>query len=516
MAAAARTRAWSSGWRGPAIFSACPASATRTPDDFFDRLEADAGNLATIEGELYFEYHRGTYTSQSEVKRLNRLAEGRLQELEYVATARGLAGLEAPSRAAVEALWRVLLVNQFHDILPGSSIAEVYERTREELTDADRRGERTDRSRLLQGLGGGVAAAPTPVNTIGFARAEVAAKPGGDLVFVEAAPFSAGRLSATDDRVSLTRLEDGGLRLENGQLTAVLTGDGAVASLIHRQTGREALSGEANRFVLFDDRPTAYEAWDIDPFALETGRETGGPATVEVVSEGPLRAEVRFERAIGKASRLTQTIRLDAASGALVFDTTIDWRDRRTLLKAVFPIACQAPRATYETMFGAVERPTHASTDADAAQYEVPGHRWADLSEPGFGVSLLSDSRYGYSTFGNVMGLSLLRGTMSPDRMADIGVHRFAYALYPHAGDWRDAGTVAEAAQFNRPLLWMDGAPADVLDQPLASAAPGERRGRHDQAGRGRRWLDRAALREPWRGDQGDAHLRCSGGSGSI
>ncbi|HJW40468.1 MAG TPA: glycoside hydrolase family 38 C-terminal domain-containing protein, partial [Rhizomicrobium sp.] len=139
----------------------------------------------------------------------------------------------------------------------------------------------------------------------------------------------------------------------------------------------------------------------------------------------------------------------------------------RTLLKAVFPLSPKSPRATYETMFGAVERPTHANTDADLAQYEVPGHRWADLSEPGFGVSLLTDSRYGYSTFGSTMSLSLLRGTQSPDRDADVGVHRFAYALYPHASDWRQAGTVAEALHFNRPLLWTLGKPQAVLSKPL-------------------------------------------------
>ena len=138
----------------------------------------------------------------------------------------------------------------------------------------------------------------------------------------------------------------------------------------------------------------------------------------------------------------------------------------------MFPLAAKSPRATYETMFGAVERPTHASTDADLAQYEVPGHRWADLSEPGFGVSLLNDSRYGYATFDNVMSLSLLRGTASPDPHGDIGVHRFRYALFPHAGDWREGGTVGEAARFNRPLLWSNGAPPDVLAKPLMSAEP--------------------------------------------
>jgi len=141
-------------------------------------------------------------------------------------------------------------------------------------------------------------------------------------------------------------------------------------------------------------------------------------------------------------------------------------------VKAVFPIAARAVDATYETMFGAVQRPTHANTDADLARYEVPGHRWADLAEPGFGVSLLSDSRYGFSVFGDQMALSLVRGTLSPDPWADIGQHRFAYALYPHAGDWRTAGTVAEAARFNRPVLWTQGAAATVLHTALVTAEP--------------------------------------------
>src|SRR6185503_10765218 len=130
--------------------------------------------------------------------------------------------------------------------------------------------------------------------------------------------------------------------------------------------------------------------------------------------------------------------------------------------------------AAYETMFGAVERPTHANTDADLARYEVPGHRWADLSEPGFGVSLLSDARYGFSTYGRQMALSLVRGPVSPDAGADLGEHRFAYALYPHAGDWRAGGTVAEAARFNRPPLWVPGEPAPVLRHALALAEPAQ------------------------------------------
>jgi alpha-mannosidase len=445
-----------------------PRSETRDPNAFFDRLERDAEKFTTVEGELYFEYHRGTYTSQAEVKRLNRLIEGRLQDLDYLSATSMLAGKPAPSRAEVEGLWRVLLTNQFHDILPGSSISEVYERTRKELGELAAEIDARCKS-LLAGLS---LSGPSshPLNTTGVARSEITKGADGNLHHVIAAPFSAGRVEDTKEIVRL--IESGGeIRLENGRISAALAKDGSLRSLVHHAIGREVLADAANRFALFDDRPTQYEAWDIDPFALETGRATSGADRHTIVSNGPLRAEVRFEHRIGAKSRLVQTIRLDAATDHLEFDTEIDWRERRTLLKAIFPLAVKAPRATYETMCGAVERPTHASTDADLAQFEVPGHRWADLSEPDFGVSLLTDSRYGYATFDNVMSLSLLRGTMSPDATADLGKHSFRYALYPHAADWRRGGTVAQALRFNRPLLWA-AAPAAILERPLASAEP--------------------------------------------
>jgi alpha-mannosidase len=446
-----------------------PKSEVRDPNVFFDRLARDAENFATVEGELYFEYHRGTYTSQAETKRLNRLAEGRLQALDYLCTASALAGKPAPSRAEIESLWRVLLTNQFHDILPGSSIGEVYKRTERELSELAERAQ-TMAVTLLAGRDGSKAL--VPVNTTSFARAEVSAAPDGQLHFVTARPFSAGMVANTTEDVSLHVEKNGELRLENSKLVAILT-KGGLRSLVHKASGREALAGEANRFVLFDDRPTEYEAWDIDPFALETGREITERPADAIATMDVLRSSVTFVRRIGKKSRMTQTIRLDAGASHLEFDTTIDWHERRTLLKAMFPLAVKAPRATYETMCGAVERPTHANTDADLAQYEVPGHRWADLSEPQFGVSLLTDSSYGYSTFGNVMSLSLLRGTESPDPDADRGKHRFRYALYPHAGDWRAAGTVAEALRFNRPLIWGPSGVDAILEKPLVEAEPG-------------------------------------------
>jgi alpha-mannosidase len=446
-----------------------PKSAIRTPDDFFDRLGRDADKFAGIEGELYFEYHRGTYTSQAEIKRLNRQLEGALQTLEFLCTATLLAGKPAPSRDEVEHLWCTLLTNQFHDVLPGSSIAEVYVRARREL------GETLDASiALTQEMANTLSAngAATPINPIGHRRAEVTTTPNGELVFVVAGPLSSGAIGAANDAVALQEEKDGSIVLENLALRAVLAADGSVLSLVHNGSGREALAGLGNRFVLFDDRPTEYEAWDIDPFALETGREADASERGSIVSRDPLRCEVKYVRQLGTKSRLVQTIRLDAGANHLAFDTEIDWHERRTLLKVVFALNCKSPRATYETMFGAVERPTHANTDADLAQYEVPAHRWADLSEPGFGVSLLNDSLYGHSVFGNVMSLSLLRGTMSPDATADIGVHRLRYALYPHAGDWRDANTVRKAHCFNRPLVWARGTAAEILHRPLAAIEP--------------------------------------------
>jgi alpha-mannosidase len=451
-----------------------PKSDMRDPNVFFDRLARDADNLATVEGELYFEYHRGTYTSQAETKRLNRLLEGRLQDLEFLSTAAAITGKAHPSREAVEQHWRVLLTNQFHDILPGSSIGEVYKRTTRELAETADAVEALCNDQLRPV--GVPLKTMRPVNTTCVARAEVT-EIDRAVLFVTAAPFSAGRIVPEKEfedspkGVRASAEKNGDIRLENRHLSAVVTRAGSLRSLVHRVSAREMLSADANRFVLFDDRPTEYEAWDIDPFALETGREAEAALTCELFSASALRAEVRVVRAIGQKSKIEQYIRLDAESLHLEFDTIIDWHERKTLLKAMFPLAVKAPRATYETMCGAVERPTHASTDADLAQYEVPGHRWADLSEPAFGVSLLTDASYGYSTFGNVMSLSLLRGPETPDPGADIGTHRIRYALYPHPGDWRQAGTVAQALRFNRPVLW---APPDVdavLEKPLVETA---------------------------------------------
>jgi alpha-mannosidase len=203
---------------------------------------------------------------------------------------------------------------------------------------------------------------------------------------------------------------------------------------------------------LYEDRPVKFDAWDVDPAHLETRRPCPPADSRQVVSSGPLRAEVAFDRRMGERSTLRQVVRLDADARRVEFRTTVDWHEEHVLLKVCFPLEVRAPAATYEAPFGYAERPTHFSTSYDRARYEVPGHRFADLSEHGFGAALLTDSKYGYSCLGSELRISLLRAPKSPDPDADMGSHSFAYALYPHAGGWREGGVLAEAIRFNAPL----------------------------------------------------------------
>ena len=264
---------------------------------------------------------------------------------------------------------------------------------------------------------------------------------------VEAAP--PGAVSATESGY--------GVVFENGVLRAELGRDGLVRSLVALGTGREALAGPGNVLQVYDDHPTAFDAWDVDPFHLETVADCPPATSCELRSTGPLRAEVAFERPVGRASTMRQVVRLDAGARRLEFHCEIDWCESHTMLKVLFPVGVRSPNATYQMQFGCTERPTHYSTSHDLARYEVPGHRFADLSEHGFGVALLTDCKYGYSTHGNEMRISLLRSPTEPDPQADVGRHEFAYAVFPHAGGWCDAGVVGEAARFETPLRWAPG-----------------------------------------------------------
>jgi alpha-mannosidase len=220
----------------------------------------------------------------------------------------------------------------------------------------------------------------------------------------------------------------------------------------------------ANHFVIFDDVPAANDAWDVDVFHYEKRYEVPGARAVKVSEAGPLRAAVEFEYDLSKTSGLKQTVSLTAISPRLDFANQVDWHENHKLLKVEFPFALRAQNATYEIQFGHLQRPTHWNTSWDLARFEVCAHRWADLSEPDFGVALLNDCKYGYSTHGNVMRLSLLRSTKAPDPVADIGKHTFSYALLSHPGSFHEAGVIQQGYTFNQPLFVSatDLAPTEV------------------------------------------------------
>ena len=430
-----------------------PRTRMATVDDFFERLESERDSLPVTVGELYFEYHRGTYTTQARTKRANRRCEQLLHDAEFLCAVADRLGADEYPAADLDAAWRSQLRNAFHDILPGSGIGEVYE---DALRDYARVAETCEalRASALDALGGD--GPPAPVNTTSFERREVVEDTEGAIVVAACPPYGIGHIVDADDGV---RVEEGpdGIVLENGQLRAVLAPGGELLSLVEKTTGIEALSAPGNRLELYDDRPVDYDAWDIDPFHLETGSVCPPAKSVRVAAAEPLRAEIVFERAMGRLSRLEQRVRLDAHARRLEFHTSVDWNEEHALLKVAFPTVVRSQNATYEMQFGVAERPTHYSTVLDLARYEVPAHRFADLSEPGFGVAVLTDCKYGYSAYGGTLRVSLLRAPKEPDPNADLGSHEFSYAAFAHAGDWRQAGVVAEAAAFNAPLLWARG-----------------------------------------------------------
>ncbi len=422
-------------------------------DWVFERIEARAEDLPRVVGELYYQRHRGTYTSQARAKLANRRCEGLLHDVEFVCAVADRLGVMPYPAEGLTAAWQRLLTNAFHDILPGSGIREVYEDAARDYEWIMSTGERL-RDDALEALAT-EASAPAPVNTVSFAREQVVESPDGTPVFVACPPYGIGEIAKPLDRVSVVEGEE--IVLENGQLRAVLSRGGDLLSVVEKTTGHEALAAPGNRLVLHDDRPVEEDAWEVDPFHLETGTPCEPASSAAVSRSGPLAAEFVLERAIGARSTLHQTIRLAAHASRLEFHTLVDWQEEHALLTVRFPTVVRSPVARYEIPFGVVERPTHHSTADDLARFEVSGHRFVDVSEAGFGVAVLTDSKYGYSVHDGTIRVSLLRAPREPDPEADIGAHAFSYALVPHAGGWPAVRVVAEAATFNTPVLWLPG-----------------------------------------------------------
>ncbi|XP_048724339.2 alpha-mannosidase 2C1 isoform X1 [Caretta caretta] len=443
-----------------------PRVQMSTPDRFFSMLEKEKTQLFTWIGELFLELHNGTYTTQAQIKKGNRECERILHDAEvlssFALTHKNT--FQYPS-IKLQHLWRLLLLNQFHDVLPGSCIQLVVEDAMRYYAEIRSVGGLLieDAVRSLFGellpTGPETAESLLVLNTLPWERTEVVSKTGAKtlaLVKVPSMGYSAVEDSLTPPHpVTVTKQADGSVTMENGVIAAHLDSMGRVVSLRLVHSGRESVQDGhcANQFVIFDDVPLYWDAWDVMDYHLETRKPiTTLLKPLEIVLAGGLRGSVKFSLQISERSVITQEVILDAMCPYLRFLTQVDWNEAHRFLKVEFPLRVRSMNATYEIQFGHLQRPTHWNTSWDWARFEVWSHKWMDLSEHGFGVALLNDCKYGASVHKNVMSLSLLRAPKSPDATADIGPHQFTYALMPHRGSFQEAGVIHYAYNLNFPL----------------------------------------------------------------
>ncbi len=457
-----------------------------TVDAYFSSLYErvwDSPQLPRWVGELYLEYHRGTYTSQAHIKQLNRRSELFYRDIEFLNSWASLYGM--PSRQEqLNKGWQLLLLNQFHDVLPGSSIREVYDDAERIYAQVRSIGEEI-RSEALSVLSEHLGIAERGIaffNTLPWERTEPLQIPGtamagvvgtqqttdwdgNAIVLVDGVSmppcgvsiFSEPSIApdkSSKDTCSVDSTHEGFITLHNSYYDLTLDTHGEIQSLYDKRAERNIfVEGQpGNQLVAYEDRPLNFDAWDIDLFYEEKAYRLRDTSVLRIVEQGPVRVTVEVERSY-LASRITQRISLWRSSPRIDIATEIDWHEHQTVLKAAFPLAINSTRATYEIQFGSVERPTHRNTSWDMARFEVCAHRWADVSEGGYGVSLLNDSKYGHDCHDNILRLTLLKSGVYPDANADQGIHRFTYSLLPHQGDWRAAQTVRHAYELNVPAF---------------------------------------------------------------
>lgn len=450
--------------------------------DFFREAKGKGADLMTWAGELYFEYHRGTYTSQAATKKGNRVSEFLMRDAEWLSCFTPDFPKAYPAKD-LEKAWKLTLLNQFHDIIPGSSVNEVYVDAARDYAIVAEIGERIVRDSLAKISKGfdtrgmerpvalfhnatvpGLALMPWPeaeapasitVNeeSLPVQLTEFEGKP--VLAFATPQPalqaVAVGDFSQRPPTVRY-RLRASNRKIENGELAVKFDAHGNITSIESLEDGTEFIEpGKlANLFQIFEDKPLFWSAWDVDAFALETGKDLVRSDSFEIIERGPVRVTAQVIKKFGK-STITQRISLGPTPG-IRFETEVDWHEEDKMLKVAFPVNVHSSRATYEIQFGHVERPTHYNTSWDMARFEVCAQKWVDLSEADQGVALLNDCKYGHDVHQNVMRQTLLRSPKAPDPECDMGRHFFTYVLMPHFGPLNYAGVVAQAYALNAPV----------------------------------------------------------------
>lgn len=426
--------------------------------EYFKKVEADfEENCKKLKktpkwvGELYLEMHRGTYTSIAKNKRNNRKSELLFQSAEAAsAMCVALLGAEYPQRE-INGSWKTILLNQFHDIIPGSSIFEVYEESDRQYAEIAEVG-----NRIYGGMtkliaenistdGGVLVYNPNPFESDGCVNID------GKYIYAGKVPSLGWTVINPDETVNDVPRVSGNIA-ENNLVRIEIDSGGELVSVYDKEADREAIADgmSANRLEVYEDYPNVYDAWELCSYYKQKMWTVDDVLSIEAYNAG-----VRAGFIVKKkycTSTIEQKILLSPNSKRIDFETEIDWSEDHVLLKAAFPCNVHSDKVTYEIQFGAIERPNHTNTSWDEAKFEVCAHKWADVSEYGYGVSILNDCKYGYSAEGSTLKLSLLKCATYPNPRADRGHHSFVYSMYPHIGGWREGGTVREAYRLNKPL----------------------------------------------------------------
>ena len=444
-------------------------------DDFFAELTKKAENgtdFVTWYGELYFELHRGTYTTQSNNKWNNRKSEIMMRDIEYLAT---LASLKDKTykypKEEIDFMWEGILLCQFHDCLPGSSIEMCYDDSDELYTEIFLKGAKA-KNDALQVLGLSpdltIGSSIAALNTLPWDRTNHIPLPQkthaylakhGRHAFVEGSTGANMLVPATMSKKShpakVKETKKGVFQLSNKDFVVEVE-DGCITSLYDIKADREVVAqGEkANQLVIFDDKPLYWQAWDVEVFHLNSRQVLTSDSTT-ILEDTPARVSVVTETKISENSSAKTTISLAASTSDspsyIEVECDVTWHETMKFLKVEFPVDVSNTMASYETQYGIIKRPTHYNTSWDMAKFEVCCHKWADLSEANYGVSILNDSKYGFATCGNVMRLSVLRAPKAPDAHADMGNHTIKWAIMPHVGPLTSR-TVRAGYEFNNPM----------------------------------------------------------------
>lgn len=448
---------------------------------YFEELETKARDLPVWADELYLQLHRGCYTSQAAAKRHNRKSEVLLHDAEFFSALSFLSGHSYPHRELRNA-WELLLLNQFHDILPGSSIAEVYRDSEKEFEQINKIGKGAVESAFAKILDSPkTRRVYTVFNTISWERKGVVSVPiktryenlyvedsrGNPLLFQidsqnkhllvetrEIPSYGWDSITVKKGRhKKASTLKVSETSLENDFFIIRLNEKANIISLFDKRFNKEFIpkGKQANQLQAFEDRPISNNAWDIDFFYQDKISLMDDVREISVLESGPVRGMLLVERKFLE-STIRQRIIIYRSIPRIDFDTEIDWQQHQILLKVAFPVNIKADHATFEIPYGVIGRPTKPKTRSDKARFEVPAQKWADLSDGRHGIGLLNDCKYGYDVIGNTLRLSLLRSPIDPDPNADIGHHRFCYSLLPHSGDWLEGEIQKHAEVLNMPL----------------------------------------------------------------